>query len=159
MREIERKFLVIGDEWRELATGDYFRQGYLNHRVGTTIRVRQAGQSAFLTIKSQPAGIIRTEYEYPIPMADAEHLLTELCQQPLIEKYRYRVFIRDLVWEIDEFHGPNQGLILAEVELNSEDQAFQKPDWIGQEVSADPRYGNASLVDYPYRSWPENGND
>ena len=106
---------------------------------------------------SQPE--YRTEYEYPIPRADAEHLLTELCQQPLIDKHRYRVCILDLVWEIDEFHGPNRGLILAEVELSSEDQAFQKPDWIGQEVSADPRYSNASLVDYPYRSWPENGND
>ncbi|MAT75914.1 adenylate cyclase [Candidatus Poribacteria bacterium] len=159
MREIERKFLVVGDEWRKLATGDHFRQGYLNHRAGVTVRVRQAGQRAFLTIKSQPTGIIRTEYEYPIPVADAEHLLTELCQQPLIDKHRYRVCIRDFVWEIDEFHGSNQGLILAEVELSSEDQAFQKPDWIGQEVSADPRYGNASLVDYPYRSWPENGND
>ena len=151
--------MVGGDEWRKLATGDHFRQGYLNHRAGVTVRVRQAGQHAFLTIKSQPTGIIRTEYEYPIPIADAEHLLTELCQQPLIDKHRYRVCIRDFVWEIDEFHGPTQGLILAEVELSSEEQAFLYPYWIGQEVTVDPRYSNASLVDYPSRSWPENEND
>ncbi len=151
--EIERKFLVSGDGWRGRAEGVFYRQGYLSAEPERTVRVRIAGDRAFLTIKGRGVGISRPEFEYEIPIEDARELLDELCHTPLIEKHRYTFEFGGLHWEIDEFHGLNEGLILAEVELESETQKIVKPPWIGKEVSRDPRYFNAALVSNPYSTW------
>ncbi len=151
--EIERKFLVIGDVWRSHATGTIYRQGYLPTQGLTTVRVRIAGDDGFLTIKGATQGITRLEFEYPIPRQDAEDMLATLCDRPLIEKIRYVVHEHGLRWEIDEFQGDNQGLILAEVELTDEMQEIQAPDWLGQEVSDDARYFNANLAKHPFTQW------
>ncbi len=148
--EIERKFLVVGDDWRSLGTGSLYWQGYLVAAPGLTVRVRLAGEQGYLTIKGATTGITRAEFEYPIPAADARTLLETLCDRPLIQKTRYRIPWEGLVWEVDEFTGENQGLILAEVELASVDQAIALPPWIGAEVSHDPRYYNANLVKHPF---------
>jgi adenylate cyclase len=152
-KEIERKFLVAGDAWRGLAQGTRYRQGYLSTVKERTVRVRSVGSKAYLTIKGITKGISRTELEYEIPLRDADTLLEELCERPLIEKDRYRIPVAGLTWEVDEFFGDNAGLILAEVELQEEGQAFHKPDWVGKEVSDDPRYYNANLIANPYRNW------
>ncbi len=155
-QEIERKFLVINDRWRALATGEPYRQGYLaTARPGQSVRVRIAGAQGYLTIKGPTQGLTRAEFEYAIPVSDAEEMLETLCDRPLIEKKRYRLPIGNLVWEIDEFTGENAGLIVAEVELLSEDQPFEKPDWLGREVSGEARYYNASLVKSPYSDWSD----
>lgn len=151
--EIERKFLVTGDQWRSMAPGVRYSQGYLPTRDQVTVRVRLAGDQGYLTIKGPTHGTTRVEFEYPIPAAEAQELLTTLCQPPLIEKTRYKIPLGDLVWEVDEFSGDNQGLILAEVELTQENQTLELPDWIGEEVSHDPRYFNANLAQYPFRQW------
>jgi CYTH domain-containing protein len=150
--EIERKFLVIGDAWRVAATGTSYRQGYLCNRVDCSVRIRTGGNEAWLTIKGETVGMTRQEFEYPIPLADAEALLA-LCQQPLIEKVRYRVEHAGHVWEVDEFASDNAGLVVAEIELHSADQLLELPDWVGEEVTLDPRYYNASLQLIPYRLW------
>lgn len=150
--EIERKFLVRGDAWRDGASGTPFRQGYLATAGKSTVRIRIEGGRAKLTIKGQPRGATRTEYEYGIPLHDAEELL-ELCERPLIRKIRYRVPHAGLIWEVDEFEGQNEGLVLAEVELKDESQRVDLPDWVGREVTDDPRYYNASLVKRPFRKW------
>ncbi|MGB2924631.1 MAG: CYTH domain-containing protein [Limnothrix sp.] len=152
-QEIERKFLVQGDRWRTLATGVHYRQGYLQRGTGRTVRVRIAGEQGFLTIKGQTTGLTRLEFEYPIPLADAVEMLEKLGDRPQIEKKRYRILFEKMVWEVDEFFGENQGLILAEIELENEAQTFPKPDWIAQEVTQASRYYNASLVSYPYSQW------
>ena len=123
--EIERKYLVVSDAWREFANPTYFSQGYLNSEKERTVRVRIAGKRALLTIKGLSLGATRPEFEYDIPLEDARQLLS-MCEQPLIEKNRTRICIDDAVWEIDEFLGDNAGLIIAEIELQSEDQAFEK---------------------------------
>lgn len=151
--EIERKFLVTGNEWRDMAAGIRYRQGYLSSGKERTIRVRIAGDRAFLTIKGETSGISRMEYEYPIPVEDADVLLAELCEQPIIEKKRYTISYQGFVWEVDEFFGENEGLLVAEIELESEGQKFAKPPWIGKEVSSDRRYANASLVKNPFSTW------
>jgi adenylate cyclase len=151
--EIERKFLVKGNEWRELAAGIRYSQGYLRSGNEQTVRVRIAGEEAFLTIKGKTDGISRMEFEYPIPVEDAKILLAELCEQPIIEKKRYRINYQGFVWEVDEFFGENEGLLVAEIELESENQKFSKPPWIGAEVSLDRRYSNGSLVKYPFTLW------
>ncbi len=151
--EIERKFLLRGDEWRGLAIGVPYRQGYLGSTQKQTVRVRIAGDKAFLTIKGRTSGISRREYEYSIPVADAAVMLAELCEQPLIEKKRYTINYQGSVWEVDEFFGENEGLLVAEIELAAEDQEFVKPSWVGAEVSSDRRYCNASLVKNPYSTW------
>lgn len=156
-KEIERKFLVTGDAWRVEATGKPYCQGYLATAIrGQSVRVRIIGAHGYLTIKGPATGLSRSEFEYPIPVADAKEMLITLCQQPLIEKIRYRLPIGPITWEIDEFKGENAGLIVAEVEVESETQAVELPDWIGAEVSGDPKYYNASLVKNPYSSWPVN---
>ena len=152
-KEIERKFRVKGDSWRALAKGTTYRQGYLNSVKERTVRIRTVGDKAFLTIKGLTVGATRTEYEYEIPMADCNAMLDALAERPLIEKKRYKVGFGGLTWEIDEFFGENAGLIVAEVELKSEDQAFKKPDWVGDEVTGDPRYFNANLIKHPYTKW------
>ncbi len=150
--EIERKFLVTGDAWRTANPGVLYRQGYLC-TGSATVRVRTAGDRGFLTVKGPARGIARSEFEYPIPLADAEAMLKELAEKPLVEKYRHTVFHAGLMWVVDEFLGANQGLILAEVELEREDQPLEKPSWAGREVSDDPRYRNASLVRRPYNTF------
>jgi CYTH domain-containing protein len=151
--EIERKFLVKGDGWRSLAVGVVYRQGYLAAAQGCTVRVRVAGEQGYLTIKGMTQGISRAEYEYAIPVADAAELLDTLCQRPLVEKTRYRIPWRTVVWEVDEFAGENQGLVVAEVELTDAMQIVDLPDWIGEEVSHDPRYHNVNLAKHPFSRW------
>ncbi|PLX82826.1 MAG: adenylate cyclase [Desulfuromonas sp.] len=155
--EIERKFLVRGDAWRAGAEGIPVRQGYLSVDPPRAVRVRQTGKRGFLTIKGKTEGISRTEFEYPIPLEDAEELLEHLCLRPLIEKVRYRVPHAGLLWEVDEFLGENTGLILAEVELESAAQEVPLPPWAGREVSEDPRYFNAALARHPFTDWEAKG--
>ena len=152
-KEIERKFLLKGDAWRDLAQGTMYRQGYLNSAKERTVRVRTVGDKAFLTIKGITVGATRAEYEYEIPFADCNALLDNLAEKPLIENKRYKIKQGEFVWEIDEFFGDNKGLIVAEVELTSEDQAFPKPEWVGDEVTGDPRYFNSNLIKHPFTKW------
>lgn len=149
--EIERKFCVIGSDWKS-TPGTRFFQGYLNRAKERTVRVRIAGDVAFLTIKGLSQGATRAEFEYPIPLDDARQLLS-LCEGPLIEKMRYRIEFEGTLWEVDEFFGDNQGLVIAEVELQSEAQPFARPPWLGQEVTHDPRYFNSNLSTQPYCTW------
>ncbi|MGB7441465.1 MAG: CYTH domain-containing protein [Coleofasciculaceae cyanobacterium] len=151
--EIERKFLVKGQQWRNLAIGTIYRQGYIPTNNGCTVRVRLVGNQAYLTIKGLTKGFSREEFEYPIPIDDAQTMLDNLCQPPLIEKTRYKINFAGLIWEVDEFAGENQGLILAEVELTDEQQVLELPDWIDKEVSDDPRYFNVNLAQYPFSQW------
>ena len=151
--EIERKFRVVGDAWRALAEGVVYRQGYLSTEKTRTVRVRVVGKSGFLTVKGANVGAMRAEFEYPIPVADANAMLDDLCETPIIEKSRYRIAQGDLTWEVDEFTGENAGLIVAEIELANEAQAFDKPAWIGEEVTGDPRFFNANLVANPFSRW------
>jgi adenylate cyclase len=152
-KEIERKFLVKGDAWRALAKGTTYRQGYLNSAKERTVRVRTAEDKAFLTIKGLTLGATRAEYEYAIPFDEGKAMLDALAEKPLIEKKRYKIPAGDLTWEIDEFLGDNAGLIVAEVELKSEDQAFDRPAWLGDEVTGDTRYYNANLIKKPFTRW------
>lgn len=151
--EIERKFLVKGDGWRELATGTLYRQGYIPTAPSRTVRIRIAGDRGFITIKGDTQGISRSEFEYEIPLDDAMQLLDTLCEPPLIEKYRHKIHLNGLVWEVDEFLGINQGLIVAEVELHDSNQAIDLPQWIGEDVSHDLRYYNANLAKHPFTQW------
>ena len=151
--EIERKFLVRDDSWKSLGQGILLRQGYLSSVPERIVRVRIEGEAAMLTIKGHTAGATRSEWEYPIPMADAQAFLDALCERPVIEKKRYRIPYEGMVWEVDEFSGENAGLVVAEIELIAEDQAFVKPEWVGEEVTHDPRYFNASLLRHPYARW------
>jgi adenylate cyclase len=153
--EIERKFLVRDPSVVEGIVGTPIIQGYLSLDPERTIRVRLAGTRALLTIKgvSSASGTTRAEYDYDIPVAEAEELLESMALTPLIRKTRYRRPVGRLVWEVDVFEGENEGLIIAEVELPSEGAALILPDWIGEEVTGDPRYYNASLVSHPYRDW------
>ena len=155
-QEIERKFLVREDAWKA-SEGTKIRQGYLRNEIEGTVRVRIKGERGFLTIKGRSKGISRLEFEYEIPVTDAIQILDELCVKPLIKKVRYEVGFGGFTWEIDEFLGENVGLVVAEIELEEEGQAFPRPDWLGKEVSGDYRYHNASLVRYPYRMWKEAG--
>lgn len=149
--EIERKFLVCGNGWRGGA-GVRYTQGYLNRDKNRTVRVRVAGEHGWLTIKGISNGATRAEFEYPIPLTDAQALLS-LCDGTLIDKTRYTLALGSTVWEVDEFHGENQGLVVAEVELAAEDQPFDHPVWLGEEVTHDPRYYNSALIAQPYSRW------
>lgn len=151
--EIERKFLVEGSDWRSSAQGETYRQGYLNAAKERTVRIRSTGSRGFITIKGPAIGATRVEYEYEIPEEDADAILEELCEKPVIEKIRYRITLEKHTWEIDEFLGENAGLIIAEVELLEEDESFERPQWLGREVTEDPRYFSSSLVKNPYKSW------
>jgi adenylate cyclase len=151
--EIERKFLVTGIEWR-LANGVRYWQGYLCRGMGKTVRIRLTGEKAFLTIKGTRKGISRPEFEYEIPFAEGEQLLG-LCEGPIIEKNRHVVNYKGFKWEVDEFLGENEGLVVAEIELEKEDQQFERPGWVGQEVTEDPRYYNSNLASNPYSTWSD----
>ena len=150
--EIERKFLVSGDAWRQ-APATAYAQGYLNRDKQRTVRVRIAEGSAWLTIKGANQGARRAEFEYPIPVADAEQLLA-LCDGPLVRKLRRVIVHAGATWEVDEFQGDNAGLVVAEIELASEDQAFEAPPWLGPEVTHDARYFNSNLAAAPFSTWP-----
>lgn len=155
--EIEKKFLVDHDKWKtfkdqQSLVGEPFRQGYLSEG-DATVRARIKGQKGVLTIKGKTKGLTRLEFEYEVPRADAEQMLDELCAKPLIEKHRYLVEQGEFTWEVDEFHGDNDGLIVAEIELPSEDTQHALPDWITQEVSGDSRYYNVNLGKHPYKLW------
>ena len=152
--EIEHKFLLANDDWRELVTySAEFRQGYLNSDETSSIRVRIAGDKAWLNIKSATIGTHRLEFEYEIPLTDAKQIIANLCHKPLIEKRRHFVNDGAHLWEIDEFAGENQGLIVAEIELSAVGETFNKPAWLGQEVTEDVRYYNNNLSKRPYTSW------
>ncbi len=150
--EIEHKFLVNTAVWKAVAAGVTYRQGYLSSVKERVVRVRTAGDKAFLTIKGITTGVTRLEFEYPIPQADALALL-DLCEKPLVEKTRYKENIGGFVWEIDVFHGDNDGLVVAEIEVPDESTKFERPSWVGAEVSSDPRYFNNNLAVNPFKNW------
>jgi adenylate cyclase len=150
--EIERKFLVKKAEWHPIGSGEAFRQGYLSREGGPTVRVRSAKGRGYLTIKGAPQGLSRPEFEYEIPENDAGELLS-LCHGAIVDKQRHLVVHQGHTWEVDVFHGDNDGLIVAEIELSHPDEPFERPPWAGLEVSLDPRYTNASLSLRPYRAW------
>ena len=152
-QEIERKYRVTGDGWRDPGSGVPYRQGYLSTVAERTVRVRLIRDKGYLTIKGLTVGATRAEYEYEIPADEASEMLDNLCERPLIEKTRYRVEHQGLVWEVDEFDGDNAGLIIAEVELDEEDQEIVLPDWVGEEVTGDLRYYNANLIAHPFTRW------
>ncbi len=165
--EIERKFLLASDAWRqEVQRATRMRQGYLAGESGRTVRVRVKGEGVggrgYLTIKgrSDPEGLARAEFEYEIPLGDAEAMLASLCVWPVVEKTRHDVPAKGgsagtgaLMWEVDVFSGANEGLIVAEIELPTEDAAFEKPEWLGEEVTRDPRYRNSALARKPFTTW------
>lgn len=152
--EIERKFLLLNDAWRSsVASSTRIRQGFLPSTGTVFVRIRTSGDQATLTIKAPKRGLTRLEYEYPIPLADAQELLHTLCDRPLIDKTRHLVPHAGHTWEIDEFHAENAGLIIAELELNSEDETFAAPPWLGEDVSHDPKYLNVNLAKSPYSTW------
>ena len=152
-QEIERKFRVANDDWRAMATSSSsLKQGYLSSSAEATVRVRLEDNLGTLTIKSKTKGITRNEFEYAIPAQEAKELLM-LCSGPLIEKIRYRIPQENHTWEIDVFEGDNYGLIIAEIELTSDEDYFAKPQWLGEEVSGDSRYYNSNLATHPYVNW------
>lgn len=151
--EVERKFLVRSTAWRTGAVPILYRQGYLHNEASHIVRVRVVEQNAFLTVKGMNDGITRLEFEYPIPLADATHMLDTFCRGEILEKHRYHVLHDGHTWEIDEFLGRNRGLVVAELELPEEHAPFTRPDWLGEEVSLDPRYYNNNLLTHPYSQW------
>ena len=151
-KEIERKYLVKGNQWKTLAQGMVYRQGYIPTVGKQTVRVRIVGNQGYLTIKGENVGATRSEFEYPIPVEDAAEMLNTLCDRPLIEKTRYKIPQGDLVWEVDEFAGENAGLVIAEVELQEENQQIELPEWIEGQVT-DPKYYNSNLAKHPYSKW------
>jgi adenylate cyclase len=150
--EIERKYLVDVARWTPRGPGTVYRQGYLSSQKERVVRVRLAGETGVLTIKGPTSGVTRAEFEYPIPLADATELLA-LCEQPLVEKTRHAEEHGGMTWEIDVFHGANAGLVIAEVELESETQSVEVPPWAVREVSDDPRYYNSNLIAHPFSTW------
>ena len=152
--EIERKFTLKNEDWREEVTNSQrYVQGYLAGNERTSVRVRIAGEKANINIKSATLGIFRQEYEYSIPLEDAQKMLDDLCEKPVIDKIRHLVTFENKLWEIDEFSGENQGLIVAEIELNDIDEKFELPQWANEDVSHDKRYYNVCLVTHPYKDW------
>jgi adenylate cyclase len=152
MIEIERKFLAVNDKYK-MGTPQRISQGYICSENDRVVRVRIKGDKAYLTIKNATIGFARNEYEYEIPVADAEAMLKNTCQQPIIDKTRYVLEYKGFIWEVDEFHGDNEGLVVAEIELDSREATFDHPDFIGEEVTGDARYYNACLFKNPYKMW------
>ncbi len=153
--EIERKFQVVGDGWREKVVPTHYRQGYLAVGPPVSVRVRVADSKAMLNIKQSTLDIARAEFEYEIPLADAEHMLEHRCDGHIVEKNRYIIDFDGSRWEVDEFLGENEGLFIAETELDSIDQTFSRPPWLGPEVSEDERYFNSYLSQKQYNQWSE----
>jgi adenylate cyclase len=156
--EIERKFLVNRELWPGSARSTLLRQGYLSRERGRTVRARRAGDRAFITIKGEAEGLVRPEFEYEVPVADIDALLS-LCIQPILEKRRHLCDHEGHTWEVDEFLGANAGLWVAEIELGRVDEAFVRPPWLGDEVTDDPRYLNSNLVVHPYAAWRDSRGD
>lgn len=152
-QEIERKFLTKSDAWRSNARGRFYRQGYLSTVKERTVRIRWIKNQGYITVKGIAKGAVRAEYEYEIPVKDANEMLDTLCEQPIIEKMRYEIEHNELIWLVDEFEGVNKGLILVEVELSDENQKIVLPDWVGAEVTGDPNYFNSNLTRNPYLGW------
>lgn len=155
-QEIEHKYLVKTQVWKPAGAGVLYRQGYLSSVKERVVRVRIAGDQGYLTVKGLTTGVSRSEFEYPIPLADAAAMLDNLCERPLIEKTRHRETVAGRTWEIDVFHGENDGLVTAEVEVAHAADVVTLPDWVGPEVSNDPRYFNSNLIANPYKTWPGN---
>ncbi|RAL24875.1 hypothetical protein DL240_01310 [Lujinxingia litoralis] len=154
--EIERKFLVQNNAWRPQTTHSQpMAQGYVSSSPQHTVRVRVAGEQAYLTLKGPVYGVSRAEFEYEVPVAEARQMLGLFCQGRRLEKVRHRVVVGRHTWEIDEFSGENQGLIVAEIELSAPDEDFERPEWLGEEVSGQARYYNSQLVAHPYSGWSE----
>lgn len=154
--EIEKKFLLLNDSWRNLVDKSVeFRQGYLVGGDKSSVRIRIEGDKSNLNIKGATLGVRRQEFEYSIPMDEAQEMLSTLCDEPLIEKIRHYINDGDHVWEVDEFSGDNAGLIVAEIELKDENESFTQHDWIGKEVSEDKRYYNSMLIKNPYKNWKD----
>ncbi len=152
--EIERKFLIANDEWRHNADGGIqITQGYMGGNDKSSVRIRVNGDTANINIKSKTLGAQRSEYEYDIPLTDANEMLTTLCDRPYIDKTRYHVHHQGHLWEVDVFAGENEGLVVAEIELTTVDETFSLPSWIGEEVTDAPRYYNICLVTHPFKSW------
>lgn len=152
--EIERKFLLANENWRnEVVRSSRIRQGYLGKIDKASVRIRVQGDKANINVKSATLGMSRLEYEYEIPMDEAEEMLEQLCEKPQVDKTRFIVERGSHIWEIDEFYGDNEGLLVAEIELGSEDEVFEKPEWVGEEVTEDPRYYNVNLRKHPFKQW------
>lgn len=151
--EIERKFLITNNGWKKGAKYSTCRQGYIFAEKKGVVRIRVIDQKGFVTIKSAPVVLTRQEYEYEIPLADANSMLEDLCDKYIVEKKRYKIKFGNHIWEIDEFTGHNEGLVLAEIELSNENETFEPPPWIGEEVSLDPKYHNSNLSKYPFNQW------
>jgi len=152
-KEIERKFLVLDQSYKHLGKFEYCIQGYMQSSNEPLVRIRTIGCKSFITLKSDISGITRIEYEYEIPNEDAQDLLKLFCQKTIIEKNRYKIHYQSTLWEVDEFLGANKGLVVAEVELESEQQPYDKPGWIGSEISTDKKYYNYNLAHDPYTKW------
>lgn len=151
--EIERKYLVDKKALPCLEKGKYIAQGYIDTQSNTTVRARIKGNTGYLTLKGENTGISRSEFEYEIPVNDAQEIIETLCRGKVVEKTRYEINVGNHLWEIDIFHGENDGLIVAEIELSQEDEHFEMPEWVTEEVSGQPRYYNSSLLSSPYSSW------
>lgn len=151
--EIERKFLVTSDDYRHLAAPVKYMQGYICIERDRLVRVRIAGETAYIGVKIKISNLVRKEYEYKIPIADAEEMLRDSCKIGCIEKERYTFPHEGNIWEVDVFHGDNEGLVVAEIEIPNEDTEFEKPSWVGEEVTFDDRYLNANLAKNPYSKW------
>jgi CYTH domain-containing protein len=151
--EVERKFLVINDKFKNDSEAILLRQGYLCIDSERTVRVRRYNEKGFITIKSKTESCSREEFEYSIPVQDANRMLDNLCIKPIIEKVRYFLTYKGNKWIVDEFLGVNKGLVVAEIELENEQQTFERPDWIGTEITADIRYFNSRLTEKPYQGW------
>ncbi len=151
--EIERKFLVKSDDYKQLALPVKYSQGYVAILEDRIVRVRIAGEIGYITLKIKISNLIRKEYEYKIPIEDARELLNEASVTGVVEKLRYTFLSNGNTWEVDEFYGDNEGLVVAEIELSSADQQFDKPEWLGIEVTDDDRYLNANLAKNPYTKW------
>ena len=153
-KEIERKYLVLNDSYKAYSTVTYIQQGYISTKKERVVRVRIKDDKGYITIKGENNGAVRLEYEYPIPVTEAKEIIENLCQKPIIEKRRYNFRTADgHLWEIDEFFGENEGLVVAEIEIEREDEEYEIPEWVGEEVTSDMRYYNSNLMQNPYKNW------
>lgn len=151
--EIERKFLVVNNDYRKLGQGMHIQQGYLSIDANRSVRIRVVDENAWLTIKGKSKGAVRKEFEFQIPSVEAKEMIQSLCIKPIISKTRYKIKIGEVLWEVDEFFEENEGLIIAEVEIPFEDYELEFPDWVGEEVTYDKRYYNANLIQNPFSKW------